>query len=93
MARVLVLNATYEPINVCTLRRAAVLLLKEKAELLERREGAIHSEHMALDRPDVIRLSATSASRARPTGARSPAARCSPATPGPASTAARASPA
>ena len=30
MARVLVLNATYEPINVCTLRRAAVLLLKEK---------------------------------------------------------------
>jgi len=41
MARVLVLNATYEPINVCTLRRAAVLLLKQKAELLERREGAI----------------------------------------------------
>ena len=37
MARVLVLNATYEPINVCTLRRAAVLLLKEKAELLEQR--------------------------------------------------------
>ena len=35
MARVLVLNATYEPINVCTLRRAAVLLLKEKAELGE----------------------------------------------------------
>src|SRR5437868_4279214 len=30
--RVLVLNATFEPINVCTVRRAAVLLLKEKAE-------------------------------------------------------------
>ena len=56
MARVLVLNATYEPINVCTLRRAAVLLLKEKAELLERREGAIHSERMTMERPDVIRL-------------------------------------
>ena len=57
MARVLVLNATYEPINVCTLRRAAVLLLKEKAELLEQREGAVlHSEHMTLERPDVIRL-------------------------------------
>ena len=57
MARVLVLNATYEPINVCTLRRAAVLLLKEKAELLEQREGAaLHSEHMTLERPDVIRL-------------------------------------
>ena len=56
MARVLVLNATYEPINVCTLRRAAVLLLKEKAELLERRQGALHSEHMTIERPDVIRL-------------------------------------
>src|ERR1700754_3173082 len=33
--RVLVLNATYEPINVCTVRRAAILLLKSKAELLE----------------------------------------------------------
>ena len=32
--RVLVLNATFEPINVCTVRRAVVLLLKEKAELL-----------------------------------------------------------
>ena len=57
MARVLVLNATYEPINVCTLRRAAVLLLKEKAELLEQRRGAaLHSEHMTMERPDVIRL-------------------------------------
>ena len=33
--RVLVLNATYEPINVCTVRRATVLLLKEKAEVIE----------------------------------------------------------
>src|SRR6476659_1155568 len=56
MARVLVLNATYEPINVCTLRRAAVLLLKERAELLERRQGALHSERMTIERPDVIRL-------------------------------------
>ncbi len=32
----LVLNATYEPINVCTVRRATVLLLKARAELLER---------------------------------------------------------
>ena len=34
--RVLVLNATYEPVNVCTVRRAVVLLLKEKAEVIER---------------------------------------------------------
>ena len=34
----LVLNATYEPINVCTVRRAVVLLLKEKAEVIEHAE-------------------------------------------------------
>ena len=33
--RVLVLNATYEPINVCTVRRAVVLLLKETEDGLE----------------------------------------------------------
>ena len=33
-----------------------MLLLKEKAELLERRDGALHSEHMTMERPDVIRL-------------------------------------
>ena len=38
--RVLVLNATYEPINVCTVRRAVVLLLKEKAEVVERGPGS-----------------------------------------------------
>ena len=54
--RVLVLNATYEPINVCTVRRAIVLLLKEKAELLERSRWELHSESATLARPVVIRL-------------------------------------
>ena len=54
--RVLVLNASYEPINVCTVRRAAVLVLKSRAEMLERGEGALHSERLELDRPCVIRL-------------------------------------
>ena len=54
--RVLVLNASYEPINVCTMRRAAVLVLKERAEVLEEREGALHSERIVLQRPCVIRL-------------------------------------
>src|ERR1700683_4474163 len=54
--RVLVLNATYEPINVCTVRRAVVLLLKEKAELLERGRWELHSESATLARPVVIRL-------------------------------------
>ena len=54
--RVLVLNATYEPINVCTVRRAVVLLLKEKAELLERGRWELRSESSSLARPVVIRL-------------------------------------
>src|SRR5438876_10142050 len=54
--RVLVLNATYEPINVCTVRRAVVLLLKERAELIERSSRELHSERTTLARPVVIRL-------------------------------------
>jgi 5-methylcytosine-specific restriction endonuclease McrA len=53
---VLVLNATYEPINVCTVRRATVLLLKEKAEVLERGGHDLHWVGGALPRPHVIRL-------------------------------------
>ena len=54
--RVLVLNATYEPVNVCTVRRAVVLLLKEKAEVIERGSWELHSETTTLARPMVIRL-------------------------------------
>ena len=54
--RVLVLNATFEPINVCTTRRAAVLLLKQKAEVVEEGRGKLRSENLTLDRPAVIRL-------------------------------------
>src|SRR5881394_3443409 len=54
--RVLVLNATFEPINVCTVRRAVVLLLKERAEAVEQNGAVIHSEHTAMARPLVIRL-------------------------------------
>src|SRR5437773_1239716 len=54
--RVLVLNASYEPLNVCSVRRAVVLILKEKAELLEQGERRLHSESMTLPHPVVIRL-------------------------------------
>ena len=52
----LVLNATYEPINVCTVRRAVVLLLKEKAEVIERGDWELHSASRTMTRPVVIRL-------------------------------------
>src|SRR3954454_15110978 len=54
--RVLVLNASYEPINVCTVRRAAVLILKQRAEVLEHADWALHAESLTLPRPVVIRL-------------------------------------
>src|SRR4051794_24270002 len=56
VGRVLVLNATYEPINVCTVRRAVVLLLKEKAEVIEHGELHLHSATHTMTRPVVIRL-------------------------------------
>ena len=52
----LVLNATYEPINVCTVRRAVVLLLKDKAEVIEHAEWQLHSASTTMARPVVIRL-------------------------------------
>ncbi len=52
----LVLNATYEPINVCTVRRAVVLLLKEKAEIVEHAGWELHSASRTVSRPMVIRL-------------------------------------
>jgi 5-methylcytosine-specific restriction endonuclease McrA len=55
-SRVLVLNASYEPINVCTVRRAVVLILKERAEVLERTERELHAENLTMAGPAVIRL-------------------------------------
>lgn len=55
--RVLVLNSTYEPVNVCSTHRAVVLLLKGKAEAVEVGAGFIRSERMAFASPVVIRLS------------------------------------
>jgi 5-methylcytosine-specific restriction endonuclease McrA len=54
--QVLVLNATYEPINVCTLQRAVVLVLKNKAEILERAARHLRSASASFAYPLVIRL-------------------------------------
>jgi 5-methylcytosine-specific restriction endonuclease McrA len=53
---VLVLNATFEPINVCTVKRAVVLLLKDKAEVIEHSEWKLRSASCSMQRPTVIRL-------------------------------------
>ena len=53
---VLVLNATYEPINVTAVRRALVLLLKGVAQAEEVHSAEVHSSAHAHKVPSVIRL-------------------------------------
>jgi len=53
---VLVLNATYEPLSVISVRRAVVLLLKEKAEIVEAAEAWVRAQNWAIPQPLVIRL-------------------------------------
>jgi 5-methylcytosine-specific restriction endonuclease McrA len=56
MSGALVLNATYEPLCVVPSRRAAVLVLAERAEILHDTGQALHSEHLVVPVPSVIRL-------------------------------------
>ena len=53
---VLVLNASYEPINVCAARRALVLVLKGVAAAEEESTHAVHSARRSVRLPSVIRL-------------------------------------
>ena len=55
-APVLVLNASYEPINVCAARRAIVLVLKGVAMTEEVNGHQLHSARLAIRVPSVIRL-------------------------------------
>ncbi len=53
---VLVLNASYEPINICAARRAVVLVLKGVARTEEENGHYLHSARLAIRLPSVIRL-------------------------------------
>lgn len=53
---VLVLNQNYEPLNICRVRRALVLLFRDKAEVLENGKGELHSIEDTFPIPSVIRL-------------------------------------
>lgn len=54
--QVLVLNSSYEPLQIISVRRAVVLLLQEKAELIEAAERQLRACNFSLDMPLVIRL-------------------------------------
>jgi 5-methylcytosine-specific restriction endonuclease McrA len=56
MAGTLVLNASYEPLCIVALRRAVVLVLSEKAIVLEVGEQILHSERQQMSAPAVVRL-------------------------------------
>lgn len=54
--RALILNATYEPLSIVSARRAVVLVLREKAVVLEESGTTWRSERSAFPLPSVIRL-------------------------------------
>lgn len=56
MAGTLVLNASYEPLCIVPLRRAVVLVLAEKAVVVEEGETLLRSERLAMNAPTVVRL-------------------------------------
>ena len=53
---VLILNANFEPINVCTTRRAMGLILDGKASLVLNGRGTIRTVSTIFPRPSIIRL-------------------------------------
>lgn len=56
MGRVLVLNATYEPLSVVSGRRAVVLVLDQKADTVHATSTVLRSERLSLRLPSVVRL-------------------------------------
>ncbi len=55
---VLVLNSDYEPLNICNVRRAMVLVIMGKAEVLEMNGLVLRTIDQEYRAPSVIRLSA-----------------------------------
>jgi 5-methylcytosine-specific restriction endonuclease McrA len=53
---VLLLNANYQPLNVCSTKRAVGLLMMGKAEMLHNGRGYIKTVRISVPRPSVIRL-------------------------------------
>jgi 5-methylcytosine-specific restriction endonuclease McrA len=56
MGRSLILNASNSPLAVVAARRAIVLVLKDKAEVVVSNGVVYHSEHLEISAPSVVRL-------------------------------------
>jgi 5-methylcytosine-specific restriction endonuclease McrA len=56
MGRALVLNATDAPLAVVPARRAVVLVLKDKAEVVASNGMIFHAERIQIEAPSIVRL-------------------------------------
>ena len=56
MESVLVLNANFEPLNVCNMRRAVGLMVLDKASMVLNGRGYIQTVGYQFPRPSIIRL-------------------------------------
>jgi len=55
-SRVLVLNQNYEPMSVCSARKAIILLYLEKAEMVAHNHDVVRSINTSLPLPSIVRL-------------------------------------
>ena len=55
--RVLVLNSNYEPMSVCSAKRAIILVFLGKAEIIEKYDYEVRSVSLSFPLPSVVRLS------------------------------------
>lgn len=53
---VLLLNANYEPLNVCNIRRAVSLIMVGKAEVIQGSEDRYRTSEATWDAPSVVRM-------------------------------------
>ncbi|HEX6263711.1 MAG TPA: HNH endonuclease, partial [Actinomycetota bacterium] len=56
MGRALVLNASESPLAVVAARRAVVMVLKEKADVILSNGMVFHSARLTIEAPSVVRL-------------------------------------
>ncbi|GAC1597018.1 MAG: HNH endonuclease [Acidimicrobiales bacterium] len=57
MTRALVLNASYEPLCIVSTRRALMLVLEHKADMISGTDGVFRSERAVFAEPSIVRLS------------------------------------
>ncbi len=55
-APVLVLNGNFEPLNICSMQRALILVLNEKATIVQNGRGWVQAVSATFPAPSVIRI-------------------------------------